>query len=253
MKPPPFSYHSPATVAETVGLLTSLDDAMLLAGGQSLMPMLNMRYAQPDHVIDLNQVEGLDQISESGSRLEIGAMARQRDVEKSDLVKRCCPLLAICAASDAVIRVQGPKGERDIPFAEFSLGFMTTAMELDEMLVSIRIPLWGEGHGYAFEEFARRHGDFAIVSAAALLTAAPDGSITRASLTIGGAGSSALRMGEAESFLVGQQAGPENFEKASEICRGIDAIGDVHAPADYRRQLAVELALRALERAWARI
>ncbi|MDP6175187.1 MAG: FAD binding domain-containing protein, partial [Rhodospirillales bacterium] len=159
----------------------------------------------------------------------------------------------ICAASDAVIRVQGPKGERDIPFAEFSLGFMTTAMELDEMLVSIRIPLWGEGHGYAFEEFARRHGDFAIVSAAALLTAAPDGSITRASLTIGGAGSSALRMGEAESFLVGQQAGPENFEKASEICRGIDAIGDVHAPADYRRQLAVELALRALERAWARI
>ncbi len=284
MKPPMFSYHSPATVAETVGLLASLENAMLLAGGQSLMPMLNMRYAQPDQVIDLNHVDGLNQISESGGWLEIGAMARQRDVEFSDAVKRRCPLLAeamplvghrqtrnrgtiggslshcdpaaeiaaICAAADAVVRVQGPKGEREIPFAEFSLGFMTTAMELDEILLSIRISEWEQGHGYAFEEFARRHGDFAIVSAAALLTADDDGRITRASLTVGGAGPVPIRVGDAEARLAGQPATPENFAAAAETCREIEAIGDVHAPADYRRHLAVTLARRALETAWSR-
>ena len=284
MKPPPFSYHSPTTVAETVGLLASLENAMLLAGGQSLMPMLNMRYAQPDHVIDLNRVDGLDHISEDGGWLEIGAMTRQRDVEFSDAVKRRCPLLAeamplvghrqtrnrgtvggslshcdpaaeiptVCAAVDAVVRVQGPKGERDIPFAEFCLGFMTTALELDEILVSIRIADWAPGHGHGFHEFARRHGDFAIVSAAALLTGDADGRITRASLTVGGAGPAPIRIAEAESALVGQPASAETFEAAAELCRKIDAIGDVHAPADYRRHLAAVLARRALEAAWSR-
>jgi carbon-monoxide dehydrogenase medium subunit len=284
MKPPVFSFHSPATVAETVGLLASLENAMLLAGGQSLMPMLNMRYAQPDHVIDLNHVDGLDYISEGGGWLEIGAMTRQRDVEFSREVERRCPLLAeaiplvghrqtrnrgtvggslshsdpaaeiptVCAATDAVLRVQGPKGERDIPFAEFSLGFMTTAMELDEILLSIRIPEWESGHGYAFQEFARRHGDFAIVSAAALLTAGADGRITRASLAVGGAGPAPFRIADAEARLVGQPGSPEIFEAAAEACSEIDAIGDVHAPADYRRQLAAVLARRALETAWSR-
>ena len=94
MKPPPFSYHDPATVSEAVALLASLDNAKLLAGGQSLMPMLNMRYAQPDHVIDLNRVEGLSTIREAGDGLEIGAMTRQREVEFSDMVRRLCPLLS---------------------------------------------------------------------------------------------------------------------------------------------------------------
>ncbi len=169
MKPPPFTYHDPATVSEAVELLASLDNAKLLAGGQSLMPMLNMRYAQPDHVIDLNRVEGLSTIRADSDGLEIGAMTRQREVEFSDDVKRLCPLLAeaipyvghrqtrnrgtfggslshldssaeiplVCAALDAVVRVQGPSGERDIAFADFPAGYLTSSMALDEVLLSV--------------------------------------------------------------------------------------------------------------------
>jgi len=214
MKPPPFSYHDPATITEAVELLATLDNAKLLAGGQSLMAMLNMRYAQPDHVIDLNRVEGLSYIRATGDGLEIGAMTRQRDVEFSNDVRRLCPLLneamplvghrqtrnrgtfggslahfdssaeipTVCAGLDAVLRVAGPRGEREIAFKDFPAGYLSTSMELDEVLVSVRLPAWGAGHGFGFEEFARRHGDFAIVSAAALLEAGTDGRITRASL-----------------------------------------------------------------------
>ena len=284
MKPPPFQYHSPTTVAETVGLLTTLDNAMLLAGGQSLMPMLNMRYAQPDQVIDLNHVEGLNGITTTDGWLEIGAMTRQRDIERSDLVKRSCPLLAeamplvghrqtrnrgtiggslshsdpaaeiaaVCSAADAIIYVEGPGGGRDIPFVEFSLGFMTTSLAPDEILASIRIPGWKHGHGYGFHEFARRHGDFALASAAALITTDDEGLITRASLTVGGAAPTPVRLTEAETQLVGEAASPEAFQAAADTCCTIEAIGDTHAPADYRRHLAGVLIKRALETAWTR-
>ena len=285
MKPPPFTYHAPATIAEAVELLGSLENAKLLAGGQSLMPMLNMRYAQPDHVIDLNRVEGLSTIRDTGDGLEIGAMTRQRDIEFSDDVKRLCPLLAeampnvghrqtrnrgtfggslshldasaeipsVCAALDAVLRVQGPGGEREIAFADFPAGYLTTSMALDEVLLSIKLPSWTAGHGFAFEEFARRHGDFAIVSAAALLEAGSDGRITRASLTLGGMGPAPLRVGEAEAALVGAPGGEEAFSTAAEICRGIDAVEDIHAPAHYRQHLAAVLAGRALAKAFSRL
>ena len=285
MKPPPFTYHDPATVAQAVELLASLDNAKLLAGGQSLMPMLNMRYAQPDHVIDLNRVEGLSYIRADGDGLEIGAMTRQRDIEFSDDVKRFCPLLAeamphvghrqtrnrgtfggslshldssaeiptVCAAVDAVVKVQGPNGTRDIAFTDFPAGYLTSSRALDEVLVSITLPSWATGHGFAFEEFARRHGDFAIVSAAALLEAGPDGEITRASLTLGGVGPAPLRMTEAEAALMGETASAEAFSAAAEICRGIDAVEDIHAPASYRQHLAAVLARRALTKAFSRL
>ncbi|TDI66395.1 MAG: xanthine dehydrogenase family protein subunit M [Alphaproteobacteria bacterium] len=285
MKPPPFTYHDPATVTEAIGLLASLDNAKLLAGGQSLMPMLNMRYAQPDHVIDLNRVEGLSAIREAGDGLEIGAMTRQREVEFSDDVERLCPLLheamplvghrqtrnrgtfggslahfdssaeipTVCAALDAIVRVQGPGGARDIAFKDFAAGYLSTSMGLDEVLLSVQLPAWGAGHGFGFEEFARRHGDFAIVSAAALLEAGPDGRITRASLTLGGIGSAPLRMAPAEAALVGAPGSAETFAAAAETCRGIDALEDIHAPAVYRQHLAVVLSRRALEKAWSRM
>lgn len=284
MKPPPFSYHTPESVAEAVALLGSLDNARLLAGGQSLMPMLNMRYAQPDHLIDLARVAGLDRIEVRDGGLEIGAMVRQRSVEFSDDVRRLCPLLGeairfvghrqtrnrgtvggslahcdsaaeiptVCAALDATLRIEGPSGRREIPFREFPAGYLMSSLAPDEMLVSLRLPAWAPGHGYRFEEFARRHGDFAIVSAAALIEADKDGRIARAALAIGGAGAAPLRIDAVEAELVGRTGGHGSFAAAAELCGGIEADDDIHAPAAYRRHLARVLARRALEAAWSR-
>jgi aerobic carbon-monoxide dehydrogenase medium subunit len=281
MKPPPFQYHDPRTVAETVGLLRRLENAKLLAGGQSLMPMLNMRFVLPDHVIDLNRVEGLSYIKEGGGVLEIGAMTRQRDIEFSDLVKSRCPLLhqaimhighrqtrnrgtiggslchldpaaelvSVAAAMDATVLVTGPNGQREIAFADFPVAFMTPAIELNEMVTAVRFPLWADGHRAAFVEFSRRHGDFAIVSAAALLEQDGAGKISRASLTIGGVAVAPVRAREVESAIIGQNAGVDLFRTSCESCRAIEAIEDVHASGSYRQHLAAVLSRRALERA----
>ncbi len=280
MKPPPFQYYDPTTVAEAIGLLGRLENAKLLAGGQSLMPMLNMRFVLPDHVIDLNRVEGLSYIKEVGGALEIGAMTRQRDIEFSDLVKAKCPLLhqavmqighrqtrnrgtiggslchldpaaelpTVAAAVDATVVAVGPNGSREIAFRDFPVAFMTPAIEPNEIVIAMRVPLWPAGHKSAFVEFARRHGDFAIVSAAALLQI-KDGKIGRAALAIGGIAVAPVRAGEVEHAIVGQAPSSELFHKACESCRGIEALSDIHASADYRQHLAAVLSRRALERA----
>ena len=285
MKPPPFSYHDPRTVSDVVGLLGRLDNAKLLAGGQSLMPMLNMRYVQPDHVIDLNLVEGLSFIRERDGALEIGAMTRQRDLEFSDVVKRRCPLMheavqlvghrqtrnrgtiggslchldpsaelvSIAAAHDAVVTIAGPAGTREIEFSAFPVAYMTPALELNELLTAVRLPLWPDGHGYGFVEFSRRHGDFAIVSAATLLTEDASGKITRASVTLGGMGSAPIRAREVEQALIGHAPEDALLREACETCRKFAAIDDVHAPASYRQHLATVMSRRALERARGRL
>jgi carbon-monoxide dehydrogenase medium subunit len=285
MKPPLFSYHDPRTVADAVGLLGRLDNAKLLAGGQSLMPMLNMRFVQPDHVIDLNRVEGLSFIREVDGALEIGGMTRQRDLEFSEVVQRRCPLMReaiafvghrqtrnrgtlggslchldpsaelVCVAAtlDAVVTVAGPNGRRDIRFADFPVAYMTPAIEPNEMLIAARFPIWPQDHGHAFIEFARRHGDFAIVSAAALLTEDAAGKIQRAAVTIGGMGMVPIRAAELEQGLIGQVPDDKLLREACESCRKLEAIDDVHAPAAYRQHLASVLARRALETARARL
>src|SRR6187551_1864145 len=256
MKPPPFQYHDPKTLAEAVGLLGRLDNAKLLAGGQSLMPMLNMRFVLPDHVIDLNLVEGLSYIREAGGALEIGAMTRQRDLEFSDLVKAKCPLMhdaimhighrqtrnrgtiggslchldpsaelvSVATGYDATLTVAGPSGSRELPFAEFPVAYMTPAIELNEIVVGVRFPRWASDHGYAFVEFARRHGDFAITSAAVLIEADAAGKLTRASVTIGGMGTAPVRAREVEQAITGQVPTAELFRAACESCRQIEAI-----------------------------
>ena len=203
MKPPPFRYHDPRTVGEAVGLLGRLENAKLLAGGQSLMPMLNMRFVLPDHIIDLNRVEGLSYIRERDGALEIGAMTRQRDLEFSDAVRARFPimhealqqvghrqtrnrgtiggslchldpaaeLVSLATGYDATVTIAGPNGERELPFAEFPVAYMTPAIEPNEIVVAVRFPRWAPRHSYAFIEFSRRHGDFAITSAAALIEA----------------------------------------------------------------------------------
>jgi carbon-monoxide dehydrogenase medium subunit len=284
MKPPPFHYHDPATVADAVGLLSRLENAKLLAGGQSLMPMLNMRYVLPDHVIDLNKIAGLSYLREENGALSVGAMTRQRDLEFSDVVRARHPLMheailnvghrqtrnrgtvggslchldpsaeipTVAAAVDATVTVAGPKGNRDIAFADFPAGFMTPRIEADEMVTGVRFPAWPQGHGFGFVEFARRHGDFAIASAAALLEVA-NGKIKRVSLTIGGVATAPVRMRDVEKALIGQVPSEDLFREACEACRKIDALEDVHAPASYRQHLAAVLSRRALVAANGRI
>ena len=248
------------------------------------MPMLNMRYVMPDHIIDLNKIESLSYIREDGDGLEIGAMTRQRDLEFSDVVQRLCPLMheallqvghrqtrnrgtiggslshldpaaelpAVCAATEAVVRVEGPNGTRDIPFAEFPASYMTPAIEEDEILVGVRVPSWPDGHGFAFVEFSRRHGDFAVTSAAALLEVGSDGKIKRASLTVGGVGPAPLRMTEIEQALIGEGGSEDRFRDLCEACREIDAMGDVYASTEYRQHLATVMSRRALVKAFGR-
>jgi carbon-monoxide dehydrogenase medium subunit len=285
MKPPPFSYHDPKTVADAVKLLGTLDNAKLLAGGQSLMPMLNFRFVQPDHIIDINKVEGLSYIRENKGMLEIGAMTRQRELEFSDVVEARWPimheallqvghrqtrnrgtiggslchldpsaeLVSLATGYDAIVTVAGPNGEREIPFAEFPVAYMTPSIEPNEMLIAVRFPQWAPKHGYAFVEFARRHGDFAITSAAALLEGDAGGKITRASVTIGGMGTAPSRARELEAAITGQVPAGTLFRDACESCRKLEAIDDIHAPASYRQHLAAVLSRRALEKAYARL
>jgi carbon-monoxide dehydrogenase medium subunit len=281
MKPPNFSYHDPRTTADAVGLLSSLENAKLLAGGQSLMPMLNMRFVLPDHVIDLNRVEGLNYINARADTLEIGAMTRQRDIEFSDIVKEKCPLMheaiaqvghrqtrnrgtiggslchldpsaelvSVAVALDAKISVMGKNGTRSIDFKDFPVAYMTPAIELDEMLTAVSLPCWPARHGYAFVEFARRHGDFAIVSAAALIEEDAAGKVTRASVTLGGIGPAPVRAHDVERALIGEKIEEKRLAEICETLRTLDAVDDIHAPASYRQQLATVLPRRALFKA----
>ena len=276
MKPAAFRYHAPKTIDEAVALL---------AGGQSLMPMLNFRFVQPDHIIDINRVEGLSYIREVNGALEFGAMTRQREIEFSDLVRARLPimhealqqvghrqtrkrgtiggslchldpaaeLVSLATGYDATVTVAGPKGRREIPFAQFPVAYMTPAIEPNEIVTAARFPLWPQPHGYGFVEFARRHGDFAIVSAAALIIEDGAGKITRASVTLGGMGAAPLRASEVEQALIGHRPDDALLREICESCRAFEAVDDVHAPAAYRQQLATVMSRRALEQARARL
>jgi len=281
MKPAPFAYHDPHTIAEALRLLGSLEDARLLAGGQSLMPMLNMRLVQPMNIIDLNRVEELSYIRLDAGFLEIGAMARQRDIEFSEVVREAFPLMheavryighrqtrnrgtiggslcqldpsaelvATAAAVDARVIVASQSGRREIPFAEFPAGLMTPAIESNEMLVAIRFPVWNPGHGYGFEEFARRNGDFALASAAALLES--DGHrITRARVTVGGIAPQPQTL---PAKLEGTSPSEALFDEVAEGCHALEAMEDLHFTGEYKRRLAKAMVKRALRKAHERL
>jgi carbon-monoxide dehydrogenase medium subunit len=284
MKPPPFRYHDPATVEEAVGLLGRLDNARLLAGGQSLMPMLNMRFVLPDHLIDLARIDGLRGIELGPTRARIGAMTVQRDLERSAELAARLPLVAealrwvghrqtrnrgtlggslchldpaaelpaVCSALDAVLQVRGPTGEREIAFADFPLGYMTPAIEPDELLVAVDLPAWPAGHGHGFAEFARRHGDYAIALAAVQLALDSTGRVTRAAVVVGGVGPAPVRVRAAEQALLGEAPAPAVLDAAASACGEVEAMDDVQVPGTYRRQLAKVMARRALVEAAAR-
>jgi aerobic carbon-monoxide dehydrogenase medium subunit len=283
VKSAPFTWHRPESVTRAVELLSTLDNARIIAGGQTLMPMLAMRYAYVDHLIDVNAIAGLDAITLEGDELCIGALARQRDLEQSPLIREHAPLMveayqlvghiqtrnrgtfvgsvcnldpaseqpALAALFDATIVAVGPRGERRIPFDEFALGFMTTSIEPDEMVTQIRLRIWNEPHGYAFEEFARRHGDFAIVGAAVMVSVAANRSITRAEAVLCGMGGRPHRLQLAD-VLEGRQPDANLARLAAHRAGEVEAISDTSASARYRQRLACTVTERALVRAFSR-
>jgi carbon-monoxide dehydrogenase medium subunit len=278
MKPAPFEYHAPRTLEGATGLLASLENAKILAGGQSLVAMMNFRYVIVDHLIDLGGVTALSGLSIGNGVLRIGAMTRQRDLEFSAEVKLHCPILheallhvghrqtrnrgtiggslahadpaaelpAICLLHDAEIEIASRRGTRRVSMRSFGLGFMTTAVEPDEILTAIELKLWPAEHGYGFQEFARRHGDFALAGAAALLELGAGQTVRRAAVALFGVATSPARLEAAESGLTGKRLDMAAITAAAAEARSIKPIEDIHAGADYRRHLAQVLTRRAL-------
>jgi len=278
MKPAPFDYHAPRQLKEAADLLAKLPNAKILAGGQSLVPMMNFRYVIADHLVDLGRLRELHGITVTDGRLRIGAMTRQRDLEFSADIAKHCPLMsealrhvghrqtrnrgtiggslahadpaaelpAICAAYDATIHVTSVRGVREIAFRDFAASFMTTALQPDEMIAAIELPIWPAGHGNGFHEFARRHGDFALAGAAALLDIGPDNVVRKAALTLFGVTASPLRVDAAEARLTGQSLDANAIRTAAASAWLIEPISDIHASGEYRRHLAQVLSLRAL-------
>ena len=279
MKAPPFRYHRPSTIAEAVELLATLDNARAIAGGQSLMPMMNFRLVTPDHLIDLGEIEELVGVTESEDTLSIGAMTTQRTLERSERVARDCPLItaalrhvghqqtrnrgtiggSLChldpgaelpvaaAALDAVLIAIGRSGERRIPFAEFSVGLLSNALSPDELLARIELPKVAPRTGTAFVEFNRRPADFAVVSVAANLTFDAAGRIAHAAIAVGGSFEAPVRLQVFESAGVGQRPEAALFDAAAREAEAIECVGDDVYPAEYRQELAGVLVRRALD------
>ncbi len=283
MKPPQFAYYDPTSVDEVLALLKEYgEDAKLLAGGQSLMPVLNMRLARPKVLIDLGRVDGLSYIRREGDVLALGAMTRHAVVEKSELAAAHQPLLtetmrhighiqirnrgtiggslvhadpaaelpAVMVALDATMRVQGQDGIRDVAAADFFLMYFTTCVQADQLLLEVRVPVLPPRTGYAFVELARRHGDFALGAVACTLTLADDGTVAGTRLGLVGVGMTPVRATEAEHVLRGEAPTPALFARAAEAVRqAIMPDGDVHASGEYRQHLAGVLTEQALGRA----
>jgi aerobic carbon-monoxide dehydrogenase medium subunit len=282
MKLPPVDYEAPKTVSEAVELLAEhLDQASVLAGGQSLIPLLALRLARPAVLIDINGIDELSGVSAGDGWVAIGAMTREYVAEESETVADAVPLLAaalplvgheairsrgtvggslahadpaaelpaVARALDAEFVVCGPSGERVVPAAEWFEGYLTTSRRPDELLVEVRFPAAGRGTGISFQEVARRHGDFAIVGLAASLTLS-GGAISDARLAFAGLSDVPVRAGDAEDLLVGERPSAELFDEAARRATGdVDPPADLHGSADYRRKAAAALVRRGLRAA----
>jgi len=282
MKLPPFDYEAPQTVSEAVELLAEHgDEASVLAGGQSLIPLLALRLARPAMLIDINGVRDLPGVSATDGWLAIGAMTREYAAEESETVADAVPLLAaalpligheairsrgtiggslahadpagelpaVARALDAQFVVRGPAGMRVIPAEEWFEGFLTTSRGPDELLVEVRFPTAGPGTGVSFQEVARRHGDFAIVGLAASLTLS-DGVISDARLAFAGLSDVPLRATAAEELLAGQRPSAELFDEAARRATDdADPPADLQGSSEYRKTVAAALVRRGLRAA----
>lgn len=282
MKPASFDYHAPNTVSAAIALLSEHGgDARLLAGGRTLVPMMNFRLAAPAVIIDLNRVEGLDFIEMADDVVRIGAMTRQRTLEFSALVAEKLPLLSkaiqmvghlptrsrgtiggsLANANSAAelpmvlqvlggeVLAEGPRGQRTIPASELFVDTMVTALEDDEILTEIRIPVMRPAARFAVDEFSRRRGDFAIAAAAVVLTF--EGSLCKtARIATAGVSPTSTRMMEAERLLEGHVIDAALIARAGEAASAaIEPMADRNASEAYRRHLTKTLTMRVLEQA----
>ena len=279
MKPADFEYVRPATVAEAITALQgSGGDGKLLAGGQSLVPLMNFRLASPRLLVDINRTAGLDNVAGTGRHLRIGAMTRMRALETDPLVREMNPLLAaaaswvghvqirnrgsvggslahadpaaeipaICVLMDAELSISGPDGDRVARAADFFLGFLTTALGENDILTEVTIPGLESGEGWGFREFAHRRGDFALAGAAATLRRT-DGIVDRARCVVFGTHDRPVRSAAAEAALDGGPAAPERLAEAARIAADEALVDDPRPDAAYRRFLTETMVRRALE------
>jgi aerobic carbon-monoxide dehydrogenase medium subunit len=285
MKPAAFDYVAPASLAEALALKAEQgDEAKFLAGGQSLVPAMNFRLVQAALLIDLNGLDDLDFVQQgAGGELRLGAMTRQRRLERSPVVARQAPLLyealpwvahpqirnrgtlggslahadpaaelpVVALALEARLRAQSASGERWIPAEEFFLGLFTTALAPDEMLAEVALPPIPARTGTAFVEFARRRGDYALMGVAAVVSLHDSGLIQRARLVYLNAGEGPLLAPQAAALLEGRQPTPDVLAEAARLASEteIAPTGNVHASPAYQRHLAAVLTRRALQRA----
>jgi carbon-monoxide dehydrogenase medium subunit len=283
MIPSSFDYHAPGDLAEAVALLGRLgDDAKVLSGGQSLLPLLKLRLGAAGHLVDINRIPGLEYVREEGGVVRIGGRTREAAVERSALIRAKLPLLADAAAvvADPLVRnlatlggnlahgdpandhpaamlalraevvVTGPDGERTIPIDDFFTGLFQTALAPAEILTEIRIPLPPAGSGGAYVKLERKVGDFATAAAAAQLSLGGDGSVTAAGIALTNAAPRPSRAAEAEAYLVGGPATPERFAEAARLAAAAARpSADRRGSVEYKREMARVLTARALDRA----
>lgn len=287
MKPAAFKYFVPNSIKEAVDFLEQYgDEAKIIAGGQSLVPIMNFRLGRPEVLIDINKIKELDYIRDcaDGEKegLAIGALTRERVVELDPNVQKKCPILSkaisyvghttirnrgtiggslvhadpsgeipttICAL-EGKMKVSGPDGERTLDCEEFFLTYLTTSLEPSDILVEVKVPVLPEGTGWSFVELSRRVGDFAIVAVATILLMDPDGTCGEARISLGGVAPTPVRAEDAEEILSGQKITPALVEKAGQLAiDATDAEPDYHATADYRREMTNVLVKRSLKEA----
>ena len=285
MKPAKFDYFAPGTLDEALELLAQHGpDAKALAGGQSLMPMMNLRLARPAVVIDINRIEGLSGITATGEAITVGAMTRQRDLERSDVIRNAFPMMtaaishighfqirnrgtiggslahadpaaelpALCAALDAEFVAADSNGAQTIAASEFAIAPLVTSLAPEQLLTEIRLPTLGEGWRWGFREVSRREGDFALVGAIAMLRNDGDGVCQEARITMFAVGDAPARIPAAEAALVGRVVDDAaRREAAALVSEAVTPGSDIHASAEYRKEVSAVMARRALEDACA--
>jgi CO/xanthine dehydrogenase FAD-binding subunit len=287
MKPSAFEYFTPFTLPEAIELLQRHgDEAKILAGGQSLVPMMNFRVARPKVLIDINKIQELDYVLEEKDELVIGGLTRERTLEVSTLVKKKCPILAeaisyighlpvrtrgtiggslvhadpsaeipvvICALGGRM-KAAGPSGERTLAPEEFFLTYLTSALEPGEILVEVRIPTLPANTGWSFMELSRRHGDFGIVVVASILFMENKELCRKASISLGGVAPTPIRAAAAEKILAGRKLTEELIREAGVKAAGAtEPESDYHASAEYRKDMARVFTQRSLQEAWNRV
>jgi carbon-monoxide dehydrogenase medium subunit len=283
MIPPAFEYLRPKSISEAIAFLQQYgDDAKILSGGQSLIPMMKFRLARPAYLVDINRISGLSYIREEGGYLKIGGLTRESDLEGSDLIRAKYPIIldtahviadpqvrnmatvagnlahgdpandhpATMLALGAQVVATGPKGERVIPIEEFFVSLFTTALQPDEIVTEIRVPAPPARSGGAYLKLERKVGDFATAGVAAQVTLDEKGGCQKVGIGLTNVGPTPLKAGQAENFLRGKKADQSNIEQAAALAAAdAQPSSDLRGPAEYKKGLVKELTRRALTRA----